>query len=148
MNLIGDIALTHLRGRLRQTTVAVAGVATGVGFSIGMAALMASTLTASTLWASTLTASTLSAGTTDSCRLVRASEHRGRLRVIAARPGVVAAIAITSHVDAETALGCASAGRTGGVCGRRVWRCVTAVCVGGVYVRIVAALHVERVWWT
>ena len=40
MNLIGDIALTHLRGRLRQTTVAVAGVATGVGFSIGMAALM------------------------------------------------------------------------------------------------------------
>jgi len=40
MNLIADIALTHLRGRLRQTAVAVAGVATGVGFSIGMAALM------------------------------------------------------------------------------------------------------------
>ena len=40
MNLIGDIALTHLRGRLRQTTVAIAGVATGVGFAIAMAALM------------------------------------------------------------------------------------------------------------
>ncbi len=40
MNLIGDIAITHLRGRLRQTTVAIAGVATGVGFAIAMAALM------------------------------------------------------------------------------------------------------------
>ena len=40
MNLIGDIALTHLRGRLRQTTVAIVGVATGVGFAIAMAALM------------------------------------------------------------------------------------------------------------
>jgi len=40
MNLIVDIALTHLRGRLRQSVVAMAGIATGVGFSIGMAALM------------------------------------------------------------------------------------------------------------
>ena len=40
MTLIWDIALTHLAGRLRQTTVAIAGVATGVGFSIAMAALM------------------------------------------------------------------------------------------------------------
>ncbi len=40
MNLICDIAITHLRGRLRQTTVAIAGVATGVGFAIAMAALM------------------------------------------------------------------------------------------------------------
>ena len=40
MTLVWDIALTHLAGRLRQTTVAIAGVATGVGFSIAMAALM------------------------------------------------------------------------------------------------------------
>jgi lipoprotein-releasing system permease protein len=40
MNLIFDIAWTHVRARARQTTVAVAGVATGVGFSIMMAALM------------------------------------------------------------------------------------------------------------
>jgi lipoprotein-releasing system permease protein len=40
MNLIVDIALTHVRARARQTLVAVAGVATGVGFSIMMAALM------------------------------------------------------------------------------------------------------------
>ncbi len=40
MNLIADIALTHLRGRLRQSIVAIAGIATGVGFSIGMASLM------------------------------------------------------------------------------------------------------------
>jgi lipoprotein-releasing system permease protein len=40
MNLILDIALTHVRARARQTLVAVAGVATGVGFSVMMAALM------------------------------------------------------------------------------------------------------------
>ena len=40
MNLIFDIALTHVRARVRQTDLAVAGVATGVGFSIMMAALM------------------------------------------------------------------------------------------------------------
>jgi lipoprotein-releasing system permease protein len=40
MNLVLDIALTHIRFRTRQTLVAVAGVATGVGFSIMMAALM------------------------------------------------------------------------------------------------------------
>lgn len=40
MNLILDIALTHVRSRARQTLVAVAGVATGVGFSIMMASLM------------------------------------------------------------------------------------------------------------
>jgi lipoprotein-releasing system permease protein len=40
MNLALDIALTHIRFRVRQTLVAVAGVATGVGFSIMMAALM------------------------------------------------------------------------------------------------------------
>ena len=40
MNLVLDIALTHIRFRARQTLVAVAGVATGVGFSIMMAALM------------------------------------------------------------------------------------------------------------
>ena len=40
MNLILEIALTHIRVRARQTLVAVAGVATGVGFSIVMAALM------------------------------------------------------------------------------------------------------------
>jgi lipoprotein-releasing system permease protein len=40
MNLVLDIALTHVRARARQTLVAVAGVATGVGFSIMMAALM------------------------------------------------------------------------------------------------------------
>ena len=40
MNLVLDIALTHVRFRVRQTLVAVAGVATGVGFSIMMAALM------------------------------------------------------------------------------------------------------------
>jgi lipoprotein-releasing system permease protein len=40
MNLVVDIAWTHVRSRARQTFVAVAGVATGVGFSIMMAALM------------------------------------------------------------------------------------------------------------
>jgi len=40
VNLIVDIALTHVRARVRQTGFAVAGVATGVGFSIMMAALM------------------------------------------------------------------------------------------------------------
>jgi lipoprotein-releasing system permease protein len=40
MNLALDVALTHVRSRSRQTFVAVAGVATGVGFSIMMAALM------------------------------------------------------------------------------------------------------------
>jgi lipoprotein-releasing system permease protein len=40
MNLVLDIAWTHVRARTRQTLVAVAGVSTGVGFSIMMAALM------------------------------------------------------------------------------------------------------------
>lgn len=40
MNISLSIALTHVRHRLRQTVVAIAGVATGVGFSIMMAALM------------------------------------------------------------------------------------------------------------
>jgi len=40
MNLVLDIAVTHVRAHLRQTAFAVAGVATGVGFSIMMAALM------------------------------------------------------------------------------------------------------------
>ena len=40
MTLVLDIALTHIRARARQTFVAVAGVMTGVGFSIMMAALM------------------------------------------------------------------------------------------------------------
>jgi lipoprotein-releasing system permease protein len=40
VNLVLEIALTHVRFRVRQSMVAVAGVATGVGFSIMMAALM------------------------------------------------------------------------------------------------------------
>jgi lipoprotein-releasing system permease protein len=40
VNLVLDVALTHVRARARQTLVAVAGVATGVGFSIMMAALL------------------------------------------------------------------------------------------------------------
>ncbi len=40
MNLVFDIAWTHVRARVRQTGFAVAGVATGVGFSIMMASLM------------------------------------------------------------------------------------------------------------
>jgi lipoprotein-releasing system permease protein len=40
VNLVLDIALTHVRSRARQSLVAVAGVMTGVGFSIMMAALM------------------------------------------------------------------------------------------------------------
>ncbi len=40
MSLVFDIAWTHVKSRARQTLVAVAGVATGVGFSIMMAALM------------------------------------------------------------------------------------------------------------
>jgi lipoprotein-releasing system permease protein len=40
VNLIFDIAFTHVRARVRQTGFAVAGVATGVGFSIMMASLM------------------------------------------------------------------------------------------------------------
>lgn len=40
MNLIFEIAWTHVRARVRQTGFAVAGVATGVGFSIMMASLM------------------------------------------------------------------------------------------------------------
>jgi lipoprotein-releasing system permease protein len=40
VTLVFDIAWTHVRSRARHTLVAVAGVATGVGFSIMMAALM------------------------------------------------------------------------------------------------------------
>ncbi len=40
MNLVLSIALTHVRARARQTLVGVLGVATGVGFSVMMAALM------------------------------------------------------------------------------------------------------------
>lgn len=40
MRLVLDIALTHLKSRRRQTVISVLGVATGVGFSIAMAALM------------------------------------------------------------------------------------------------------------
>lgn len=40
MPLILSIALTHVRGRLRQSVVSVLGVMLGVGFSIAMAALM------------------------------------------------------------------------------------------------------------
>jgi lipoprotein-releasing system permease protein len=40
MNLVLDIAWIHVRTRVRQTGFAVAGVATGVGFSIMMASLM------------------------------------------------------------------------------------------------------------
>jgi lipoprotein-releasing system permease protein len=40
MNLIFEIAWTHVRSRARQTGVAVAGVAVGVGFSVMMAGLM------------------------------------------------------------------------------------------------------------
>lgn len=40
MNLSLSIAFTHVRSRLRQTLVGMLGVATGVGFSVMMAALM------------------------------------------------------------------------------------------------------------
>jgi lipoprotein-releasing system permease protein len=40
MNYVLDIAFTHIRSRVRQTIVGVLGVATGVGFSVMMAALM------------------------------------------------------------------------------------------------------------
>ena len=40
MNLVLDIAWTHVRARARQTASRSPGVATGVGFSIMMAALM------------------------------------------------------------------------------------------------------------
>ena len=40
MNLILTIAWTYVRHRARQTLVAIAGVTTGVGFSIMMAAMM------------------------------------------------------------------------------------------------------------
>ena len=40
MNLVLDIAFTHIRSRLRQTLVGLLGVATGVGFSVMMASLM------------------------------------------------------------------------------------------------------------
>lgn len=40
MNLVLDIARTHIAARLRQTVVAMLGVSIGVGFSIMMAALM------------------------------------------------------------------------------------------------------------
>ena len=40
MKLILTIAWTHITRRARQTLVAVAGVVTGVGFSIMMAAMM------------------------------------------------------------------------------------------------------------
>ena len=43
MHLVLEIALTHVRARARQTVVAVAGVATGVGFSVMMASLMEGT---------------------------------------------------------------------------------------------------------
>ncbi len=40
MNLVVLVAWTHVRSRIRQTLVGVLGVATGVGFSVMMAALM------------------------------------------------------------------------------------------------------------
>ena len=40
MNLTLQIALTHVRFRARQTLVAILGVATGVGFSVMMEAMM------------------------------------------------------------------------------------------------------------
>jgi len=40
VNLVLDIAWTHVSARVRQTGFAIAGVATGVGFSIMMASLM------------------------------------------------------------------------------------------------------------
>jgi lipoprotein-releasing system permease protein len=40
VNLVFDIAWTHVRTRARQTGVAIAGVAVGVGFSVMMAAVM------------------------------------------------------------------------------------------------------------
>lgn len=40
MSLAAVIAFTHIRARLRQTALAILGVATGVGFSVAMAALM------------------------------------------------------------------------------------------------------------
>lgn len=40
MKLYLDLALTHLKGRIRQTVLSMLGVATGVGFSIAMASLM------------------------------------------------------------------------------------------------------------
>ena len=40
MNLVLSIALTHIRRRIRQTLVAIAGVTTGVGVAIMMAAMM------------------------------------------------------------------------------------------------------------
>ena len=40
MRLLLELAITHILGRGRQTVVAVAGVALGVGFSIAMASLM------------------------------------------------------------------------------------------------------------
>lgn len=40
MNLVLSIATTHVRARARQTLVGLLGVATGVGFSVMMAALM------------------------------------------------------------------------------------------------------------
>ncbi len=40
MNLVLSIATTHVRARMRQTIVGILGVATGVGFSVMMAALM------------------------------------------------------------------------------------------------------------
>lgn len=40
MKLIVDIAVTHVRSRLRQTLVGLLGVAMGVGFSVMMASLM------------------------------------------------------------------------------------------------------------
>ncbi|MFN3889322.1 MAG: ABC transporter permease [Beijerinckiaceae bacterium] len=40
MSLVLSIATTHIRARMRQTLVGLMGVATGVGFSVMMAALM------------------------------------------------------------------------------------------------------------
>jgi len=40
MKLLFHIALTHVKGRLRQTILSVIGVMTGVGFSIALASLM------------------------------------------------------------------------------------------------------------
>lgn len=39
-NLLLDIALTHLSGRIKQSVIAILGVALGVGFFISMAAMM------------------------------------------------------------------------------------------------------------
>ena len=105
MNLVLDIAWTHVRARVRQTGFAVAGVATGVGFSIMMASLMVGsqddfiTRMVNTLPHITVTDERRSPPPQPAEVLFKAAEIHG-LNPEARRPGIKNPLAIMAALEA------------------------------------------------